>query len=157
MDAASRNSSFIASSDCPDPQARGRGFVARLSGTTSEFIHLWQLLTVGRRPFTMNDGQLTFRLEPVLPGEWFTEKAVETRWDETTITIPPQAFACALLGNILLVYHNPAGQSTFGDKASRPVKYVLNQKQTIEAAELTGELVENIRQRRINRLDVWLA
>jgi hypothetical protein len=151
------NSSFIASSDCPDPQARGRGFVARLSGTTSEFIHLWQLLTVGRRPFTMNDGQLTFRLEPVLPGEWFTEKAVETRWDETTITIPIRAFACAMLGNILLVYHNPAGQNTFGDKACRPVKYVLNKEQTIEAAELTGEVVENIRQRRINRLDVWLA
>ena len=41
------NSSFIGSSANPDPRTRGRGFIARMSGSTAEFIHIWLLLTVG--------------------------------------------------------------------------------------------------------------
>lgn len=150
------NSSFIASSDCPDPQARGRGFVARLSGTTAEFIHLWLLLTVGPNPFSMRDGQLTFALEPALPGSWFTEKAVDVRWNDQEIRIPEKAFACALLGTILLVYHNPSGRNTFGGAAVRPVHYILDNEPARTAAELTGPVAERIRQRRVQRIDVRL-
>ncbi|MCE5186581.1 MAG: hypothetical protein LLF76_10695 [Planctomycetaceae bacterium] len=150
------NSSFIASSDCPDPQARGRGFVARLSGTTAEFIHIWQLLTVGARPFAMRDGQLTFSLTPILPGDWFTPRAVTARWNEKDIDVPANAFACALLGDILLVYHNPAMRDTYGDPAIAPVKYVLDNAQTVNASELTGENALRIRQKSVKRLDVWL-
>jgi hypothetical protein len=151
------NSSFIASSDCPDPQARGRGFVARLSGTTAEFIHIWLLLTTGKQPFGMVDGQLTFALEPTLPAEWFTEKPVVVRWNEQEVRIPEHAFACALLGNILLVYHNPLHQNTFGDNAVGPTKYVLDTQKTILDSKLTGDLAHQIRDRKIQRIDVWLA
>jgi hypothetical protein len=150
------NSSFIASSDCPDPQARGRGFVARLSGTTAEFIHIWLLLTAGKRPFRMHDGRLTFTLEPSLPADWFTAQPVEARWNEKELRIPEKAFACALLGTILLVYHNPSGKNTYGPDAVRPVKYVLDNERTVVAPELSGPVVEDIRQRRIQRIDVWL-
>ena len=150
------NSSFIASSDCPDPQARGRGFVARLSGTTAEFIHIWLLLTAGKRPFRVHGGRLTFTLEPSLPAGWFTEQPVEARWNEKELRIPEKAFACALLGTILLVYHNPSGKNTYGPGAVRPVKYVLDNERTVVAPELSGPVVEDIRQRRIQRIDVWL-
>jgi hypothetical protein len=151
------NSSFIASSDCPDPQARGRGFVARLSGTTAEFIHIWLLLTTGKQPFKMEDGQLIFALQPALPAQWFTEKPVDVRWNEKELQIPENAFACALLGKILLVYHNPTRQNTYGDSAVRPVKYVLDNEHVITASKLTGTSVERVRQRKIRRIDVWLA
>lgn len=61
------NSSFIASSANPDPGTHGRGFVARLSGSTAEFLSMWQLMMIGDRPMRMEDDELTFRLNPVLP------------------------------------------------------------------------------------------
>jgi hypothetical protein len=152
------NSSFIASSDCPDPQARGRGFVARLSGTTAEFIHIWLLLTAGIQPFKKkNDEPLTFTLQPVLPAEWFTEKSIDVRWNEEEVRIPENSFACALMGNILLVYHNPTRQNTYGDKSVHPVKYIIDSQHTVLAPQLTGAMAEQVRQRTIRRIDVWLA
>ncbi len=150
------NSSFIASSDCPDPEARGRGFVARLSGTTAEFIHIWLLLTVGKQPFTLRDGQLCFALRPALPAGWFTQKAVDVHWNEKPIRIPENAFACALLGEILLVYHNPEGQNTYGTNGVRPAKYILDNQHEVVASEVTGTLAEQVRQRAIKRIDVYL-
>ncbi|MFA5315380.1 MAG: hypothetical protein WC409_05525, partial [Candidatus Omnitrophota bacterium] len=59
------NSSFIASSAHVDPSVRGQGFVARLSGSTAEFIQMWILLSAGPRPFFLDAaGELSFRLEP---------------------------------------------------------------------------------------------
>ncbi len=150
------NSSFIASSACPDPAARGRGFVARLSGTTAEFIHLWLLLTLGPGPFSVRNGELTFGLRPALPAKWFTEKSVTVQWDEKQVQIPENAFACALAGNILLVYHNPDRRSTYGKHPVRPHKYLLDNQQEIGGPEITGKLAEQIRQRGIQRIDVWL-
>ena len=43
------NSSFIASSANPDPKIHGTGFVARLSGSTAEFIHILLHMTAGDR------------------------------------------------------------------------------------------------------------
>jgi len=61
------NVSFIASSANPDPQIHGRGFVARLSGSTAEFIHMWQLMFFGDNPFRLEDGRLTLRFDPSIP------------------------------------------------------------------------------------------
>ena len=151
------NSSFIASSDCPDPKARGRGFVARLSGTTAEFIHIWLLLTVGQQPFTMRQGQLFFALQPALPAKWFTEKPVSAEWNGAHIQIPENAFACALLGDILLVYHNPDRRNTYGKNPAQPVKYLLDNQHEVAASEITAAIAEQVRQRTINRIDVWLS
>lgn len=151
------NSSFIASSACPDPGARGRGFVARLSGTTAEFIHLWLLLTVGRQPFTVQEGTLVFALRPALPAEWFTQEEVDVSWREQSVRIPKDAFACALLGSTLLVYRNPDRRDTFGSKAARPVRYLLDDGHEIGAPEISGSLAERIRNREIRRIDVWLG
>jgi hypothetical protein len=43
-------SSFIASSAFEDPAIRGRGFLARLSGTAAEFLSMWVLMFIGPKP-----------------------------------------------------------------------------------------------------------
>ena len=43
------NSSFIVSSAHDDVALHGQGFVARLSGSTAEFLHIWLCMSVGDR------------------------------------------------------------------------------------------------------------
>lgn len=59
------NSSFLASSANPNPACHGRGFVARLSGSTVEFLQMWILMMFGRA-FSY-DGELKLEFKPVIP------------------------------------------------------------------------------------------
>lgn len=61
------NSSFIASSMNPDQSCHGRGFVARLSGSTVEFLSMWINMMFGGL-FTVENGSLTLSITPVLPA-----------------------------------------------------------------------------------------
>jgi hypothetical protein len=151
------NSSFIACSACPDPNARGRGFIARLTGSTAEFIHIWILMTAGARPFTHRDGALKFQLKPVLPADWFTTEEKTISWNGKEETIPANAFTCAFLGDMLLVYHNDERKDTFGKDAVQPVRYGLDGETPVKTAALDHETVLRIRDRKCIRLDVWLG
>ena len=62
------NSSFIASSKNPNPKIHGKGFVARLSGSTIEFISMWKLMMFGATPFTAKGDELTVSFCPILPA-----------------------------------------------------------------------------------------
>ena len=63
-----QNSSFIASSANPDPKKHGRGFVARLSGSTAEFIDMYEIMMFGRAVFTYSDSEgLVFAPKPLIP------------------------------------------------------------------------------------------
>lgn len=62
------NSSFIVSSSNPNPKLHGRGFVARLSGSTAEFLHMWKIMMFGQRPFYMEGENLVLTFTPLLPG-----------------------------------------------------------------------------------------
>src|SRR5208283_116476 len=71
-----QNSSFIASSAHEDKNLHGQGFVARLSGSTAEFLHMWLLMNMGVKPFSLDhEGRLTLRFEPLLASWLFTSKA----------------------------------------------------------------------------------
>lgn len=61
------NSSFIASSKNPDKSCHGQGFVARLSGSTVEFLSMWIGMMFGRL-FTVEEGRLTLTFAPTLPA-----------------------------------------------------------------------------------------
>ena len=62
--------SFIVSSAFPDQALHGSGFLARLSGTTAEFLSMWNHMMLGRTPFTTDaDGALQLSLEPVI-ADW---------------------------------------------------------------------------------------
>ena len=92
------NSSFIVSSAHPDQALHGRGFVARLSGATAEFLSIWSFMTAGPRPFFMKDGELRLALRPALPGWLFRE-------DGTLVF--------TFLGQCIVTYHNALKRDTY--------------------------------------------
>lgn len=61
------NSSFLASSSNPNPDIWGKGFVARLSGSTIEFIHMWRIMMFGLTPFYQENGELKAKFSPAIP------------------------------------------------------------------------------------------
>lgn len=83
------NSSFIASSANPNEKIHGKGFVARLSGSTAEFLHIWQLMMFGKHPFRSTDKGLEFQLEPAIP-EYLIDNNLEIH--------------ATLLGSVHVVY-----------------------------------------------------
>lgn len=72
------NSSFLVSSAHPDASLHGRGFVARLTGATTEFLTMWTFMTAGPRPFFMRDGELCLAFRPTLPDWLFREDGALT-------------------------------------------------------------------------------
>lgn len=150
------NCSFIASSVNPDPNTHGRGFIARLSGTTAEFQHLSILLAVGQRPFRLDGGELCFAPQPTLPGAWFTTQPTTVRLRGRDFELPADAFAIALLGHTLLVYHNAARRDTFGPDAVAPTTIGLDDQSPTRAADLRGPAAEALRAGQHGRVDVWL-
>ena len=150
------NSSFIAPSVCPDHNARGRGFVARMSGSTAEFIHIWLLLTIGKNPFTIKDGKLCFALTPALPGDWFTTEKKPFEWKNAAIEIPENSLACTLLGRTLLIYHNQQRKDTFGRNSVKPVRYTLDETKEVKGPLVSDGLAEKVRSCFFKRIDVWL-
>ncbi len=86
------NSSFLVSSAHPDPTYHGGGFVARLSGSTAEFLSIWQHMMAGGAPFSLQEDKLCLGFRPVLPGWLFDEN--------DTVTF-------MFLGQCKVIYHNP--------------------------------------------------
>lgn len=156
------NSSFLVSSGfAVDPRQHGRGCVARLSGATVEFLHLWTHLFLGATPFVFEQGKLLFRPAPVLAKSFFsaTEQTVNPFGVEETL--PADSAACAVFGATLLVYINPSRQDSFGDGGVRPCRYRLYGRdggmQTVEGSHLEGQAAESLRFGEFQRVDVVLA
>lgn len=61
------NSSFIASSVNPNPDYHGKGFVARLSGSTAEFLEMWKIIMFGASPFSIQNDELKLMFAPCIP------------------------------------------------------------------------------------------
>jgi len=84
--------SFIVSSAFPDPKMHGAGFLARLSGSTAEFLSMYYIIMAGANPFTLDDaGNLLLQFKPVIPGWLFT--------DAGTVEF-------TFLGSVKVTYHN---------------------------------------------------
>lgn len=93
------NSSFIASSANPDPSTHGKGYVARLSGSTAELLSMWVLMMAGENPFRFEEGNLTLSLNPTLPG-WLFDKDGKISF--------------RFLGKTDVIYVNPHKKDTYG-------------------------------------------
>lgn len=50
--------------------------MARLSGSTAEFLHMWQLMFFGQAPFRMEGGTLCLGFRPFLPDYLIPEDGV---------------------------------------------------------------------------------
>ncbi len=140
------NSSFIVSSAHPDPALHGRGFVARLSGSTAEFLSILHLMMVGPQPFTVQDGQLGLEFRPALPGWLFDDQGV---------------LRFTFLGAIPVITHNPARRDTFGPHAVQPVRYTLETEddQPVDVAgdRIGAPYAADIRAGRVKSIDIFLA
>ena len=137
------NSSFIASSAHPDPSLHGAGFVARLSGSTAEFLSLWTAMMAGEQPFLVSDGALQLRLSPALPGWFFSD---------------PGIVRFRFLGQCDVTYHNPRRLDTFAD-GIEPRRIVLWRSED-ESVEIAGHTVgapyaEMVRSGDIGRLEMF--
>merc|ERR1711971_1499632 len=79
-------SSFLASSVFSDPSYHGRGFSARLSGSTAEFLSIWKLMFIGDKPYFIDEsGELKMHLKPVIPAWMFkddSENAGDPMYDD---------------------------------------------------------------------------
>mmetsp|Transcript_27472 Transcript_27472/g.40580 ORF Transcript_27472/g.40580 Transcript_27472/m.40580 type:complete len:1216 (-) Transcript_27472:160-3807(-) len=115
-------SSFLASSAFPDPSFHGRGFAARLSGSTAEFMSMYKLMFLGPEPFVLNESnEVEMKLTVALP-DWLFEDDdnVGTRDKDGNLIV-----TFMLFGKILVTYHNPDGGDLFGVS---PKKYLIKMK-----------------------------
>lgn len=128
------NSSFLASSANPDPALRGRGFVSRLSGSTAEALSMWVEMFPGGTLFTVEDGELCFRLAPKLAG-WFFDGGGEVRF--------------TLLSRCRVTYSNPGRRDTFGAGGAKIVamelKYRDGGTRSVEGSRVTGQAARDVR------------
>lgn len=105
------NVSFIASSANPDASIHGRGFVARLSGSTAEFLQMWQIMFFGCTPFRLEDGKLRLVFTPFIPDYLMPEDGV---------------VEAMFLGNIPVVYRAEGCRALIPGKTAA-VRYVITQ------------------------------
>ena len=161
------NSSFIVSSAHVDTALHGRGFVARLSGSTAEFLHMWLFMNVGKNPFRVLPEQgLVLSFEPKLPEWLFTKKRAfidftDQNQKAQTIEIPANCYAFNFLGETLVVYHNDKRKNTFGENAVEIQRNVLQYKKDGKTVDLASALIaapysEDIRKGKVARIDVYL-
>lgn len=159
------NCSFIVSSAHPDARIHGSGYVSRLTGASTEFLHMWRLMTVGTEVFRTNElGGLQLVLEPKLPNWLFIEEEKETvRFTETAqevYTQPENSFACMLLGHTLLTYHNPKRLSTYDENVAVVGMHILdhNGKATVISGNMAGETIaKQIRSGGVKQIDAVIG
>jgi len=138
-------SSFLASSAFPDPKTQGRGFVARLSGATAEFLSMWTIMFIGPQPFVVDDdGKLTMHLVPALPAWLFYG------YDEDDLVSSDEEFTISfkLFAAIEVTYHNSLRTNLFGIP---PNKYTIIYKDG-SVVDVDGEFIPSTAAKDIRRV-----
>lgn len=120
------NVSFLASGANPDPKLHGRGFVSRLSGSTAEFLQMWQWMFFGPTPVQLQDGKPVLTLAPMLPARLIPDDGV---------------VEAVLFGACRVRYHIPGKESVV------PGQYTI---------EPFAADVEALRRGEVKELDIYL-
>ncbi len=141
------NSSFLVSSAFPDKKLHGNGFVARLSGSTAEFLQIWLIMNLGEVPFLLDaKNELNLQFRPILAGWLFTK-------EECT-------YSFNFLRKISVTYHNPKRKDTFGKSAARINKILFNDASgknvQIISDTVPSPYALQIRSGQINKIDIYL-
>lgn len=107
--------SFIVSSAFPDKKLHGQGFLARLSGSTAEFLSMWTIMFAGPQPFSLDiDGNLQLSFQPILPGWLFPENtATNNGGDAVAAASSSSTVSFTFLGDIQVTYNNPSRKDTW--------------------------------------------
>ena len=136
------NSSFIASSRNPNPSCRGRGFVARLSGSTIEFISMWKEMMFGAYPFWTEQEELVFSLAPAIPAYLIPEDG------RLSAAFMSKTTVCYEFGG-----HRDYVPGTY--RIRHMVFFYENGSQaTVEGEKVSGKLAEDIRAGRVRKMEV---
>ena len=139
------NSSFIASSVNPDEETHGRGYVARLSGSTAEFLSMWFLIMAGEEVFTYENEELVLTLSPILPSWLFNEDG---------------EVSFKFLGKTMVTYHNPKKLNTYGTESVKTseIHMVKTNGETIvvKGSRICGIYARMVRNGEIKSIDLFL-
>ncbi|MFA5402416.1 MAG: cellobiose phosphorylase, partial [Candidatus Omnitrophota bacterium] len=138
------NSSFLVSSAFSDPKLHGNGFVARLSGSTAEFLEMWLTMNAGLAPFFLDNNELKLKFSPRLSGWLFNKKG---------------EYSFNFLSKIRVTYHNPVRKDTFGKNPARITRIILGIKDKpveINSPVIPAPYAQAIRSRQINKIDIYL-
>ena len=139
------NSSFLASSVNPDQSIHGRGFVARLSGSTAEFLSIWRRMLFGEKPFAFENGKLSCRFQPALPAYLIGE-------DRTV--------SAKFLGQTQVTYRL-GGRADYIPGGYRVERVSVSRSGgtdvTVDGGVLTGALAEELRRGGIPALEISLS
>ncbi len=144
------NSSFIASSKNPNEAIHGKGFVARLSGSTIEFISMWKLMFFGSHLFTTaEDGALCFAPEPAIPEYLLLEKEDGKYKVEAT-----------MLGHTKVVYEGDIKQNYIPGNyeiTSITVEFLDGIVEEFEGSTIKGDTAEKIRNRQVKNVTIKMT
>lgn len=138
------NSSFIASSANPNPAVHGRGFVARLSGSTAEFLEMWQIMMFGKNPFTIRDGELALTFAPAIPEYLICE-------DNTLEAV--------FLGKIPVTYVFTEKASVYqGSSEIERMELIFPDgiQQNVTGGILRGKIAELVRDGGVEKIKIWM-
>jgi hypothetical protein len=135
------NSSFIASSANPNPEVHGRGYVARLSGSTTELLSMWSEMFIGSKVFAYDNGELKLNFNPKLPGWLFDEQG------EATFTF---------LSNCTVTYYNPSKKNTYGSDSAVITGFELDNGVKVVGSVLSGEIAAKVRSGNIKNIKVLM-
>ncbi|MDD2680326.1 MAG: cellobiose phosphorylase [Candidatus Omnitrophica bacterium] len=138
------NSSFLVSSAFHDEKLHGNGFVARLSGSTAEFLEIWLTMNIGPAPFFLDNNELKLKFSPRLAGWLFNKKG---------------DYSFNFLSSVKVTYHNPKRKNTFGKDPAQITRIVLwkNDKPVeLHSPVIPSPHAERIRSRQIDKIDIYL-
>ncbi len=133
------NSSFLASSANPNPDVHGRGFIARLSGSTTEMISMWIQMFMGGKVFTYEDGELVLNFTPKIADWLFDNGEASFR----------------LLSCCDITYINKTGKATFGPDAAVVDKVVIGGETVSTENKIKGALAEKVRNGEVDKIEVY--
>lgn len=139
------NVSFIASSRNPDNSCHGKGFVARLSGSTVEFLNMWVLMMFGKTPFYMENGEFMLKPEPALPAYLVEENGT---------------VEAVLLGETKVVYHIGEKKDYIPDSyqvTECTLAYHNNSILHMERAKINGKLARDVRDGMVREIHITLC
>lgn len=139
------NSSFIASSKNPDSSIHGKGFVARLSGSTVEFLNMWIIMMFGRQPYSVCDGELTLRLTPALPAYLLEEGG---------------SVEAVFMGETQVVYHVSEQKDYIPGEyqvTACTLTYADGREISVRDGVIAGSMAQDVRDGRVCRIDVTLC
>ncbi|RDY31680.1 hypothetical protein [Lachnotalea glycerini] len=133
------NSSFIVSSANLNERIHGKGFVARLSGSTAEFLQMWQIMMFGEKPFRVVNDKLICVLEPAIPIYLIAEdKTIEATF----------------LGSIKVIYRLNKKKALIPTQYSveNIVVKFMDGTEEYFVGQITGEAVKDIRNERVTEI-----